>query len=123
MSAREPTGGLFDRGRPYDGQPHTDLGERGGVELVLAQPFTDVVRRADRPYRPQPITLRDIYDAVLVGMLQAYGVDSHDVGSYEDLYRLLDFNGSAFDPVAAAQNASVEIEKRLGIYPNVKETS
>lgn len=117
----EPHEGIFNRNREYGGQPHTDSGQRGQIELRLDDPFRDVIRRSDRPYDPKMITLRDIHDAVLIGMCLAYGVDPESLGHIDDLYNRLDFNGSSFDPVAAAQNASVEIEKRLGIYPNVPE--
>jgi hypothetical protein len=121
MYNNDPTEGIFNRNREYDGQPHTDHGKRGQVELRLDDPFRDVARRSDRPYNPKMITLRDIYDAVLIGMCSAYGVNPESLKDMDDLYDRLDFNGSSFDPVAAAQNASVEIEKRLGIYPNISE--
>ena len=121
LSDYEPTQGLFNMNRPFDGQRHTDAGARGMVELVLDDPVNDIVRRSDREYAPRAINLRDIHDAVLIGMCWAYGVDPESLKDLNDLYSRLDFNGSSFDPVAAAQNATVEIEKRLGIYPNVEE--
>lgn len=122
MSYYQPTEGpMFNRRRPFEGQSHTFTGERGKLPLYLdlADPGTHLVPRPDRPLNPQALRLRDIYDAMLVGMLHAYGPRPEDIRDSSHLFRVLDFNGSSFDPVAAAQNATVEVEKRLGIYPNV----
>lgn len=127
MSDQPPTSGpMFDRTRPYDGQPHTDHGERGSLPLVLE------LGAEDKIYGPitklEGITLRDIYDAVIIGILQAKNRSSTPVGmdalppnhimSNAQLWEELSKDAD-FDPIAAAQNASCEIEKRLGIFPNV----
>lgn len=94
-----------DRDRPYDGQPHTDYGERGMQELY-------------------GITMRDIRDCFIKGFLLCCGVDQPTL--YErvennswlpdDIYKV-DF--SHIDPIAAAQNMGCEIEKMMGIFPNI----
>jgi hypothetical protein len=108
--------GILDRERPYEGQPQTFQGERGA--FLLNPPRREV----DSPY-VGTLTMRDIYDAVLIGMCDAYGVRWDQVTSYEELYQKLDLNGANFDPVAAAQNACVHVEKSLGIYPNLPDPS
>jgi len=90
-----------NRERPYDGQPHTDQGERGKTLLA-------------------GVTFRDLCDAFVIGWLQANGkqgiVDSPDA-TYNDIY---EHGGEcSIDPLAAMQCMSVELEKRMGIYPNV----
>jgi hypothetical protein len=89
------------RVRPYDGQSHTDEGERGKT-LV------------------EGLTLRDVCDCMAMGMLDASGIrelqDAAEKGGwmYDDLYKLEDF-----DPVAAIQNMACRIEMMMGIFPNV----
>lgn len=90
-----------NRNRPYDGQPHADEGERGKT-LV------------------EGLTMRDVCDCMAAGLLEASGIpelqDAVDRGvwTYNDLYKLEDF-----DPVAAIQCMSCQLEKMMGIYPNV----
>lgn len=98
------------RCRPYDGQPWTDAGIRG------SQPVSG-------------LTMRDIRDCYLRAVFQATGVGykcaEADKGEQaciceNDLY-LIDF--TKIDPVAIAQNLSCEIEKVMGIFPNVPAMS
>ena len=87
-----------DRERPYNGQPHTDHGERGKT-LV------------------DGLTMRDVMDCFVMGVLAADGrSDEVDAGvwRYGDVYNVGDI-----DLIAAAQNMSCYIEKMMGIYPNV----
>lgn len=89
------------RDRPYNGPPQTNEGERGKTHV-------------DR------LTIRDICDCMAMGLLEASGkpelMDVVEKGTwmYKDLYVLGDF-----DPIAAIQNASVHIEKMMGIFPNI----
>lgn len=89
------------RDRPYNGQPHTDEGERGKT-LV------------------EGLTMRDVCDCMAIGLLEAseipelYDAVERGVWTYGDLYKLEDF-----DPVAAIQNMACQLEKMMGIYPNV----
>lgn len=98
----------MQRDRPYSGQLHTDHGERGRTEI-------------------KGITFRDLRDCFTRAVfLSAYhihqaGYDQADKGvngalCENDLYSL-DLN--QLDPVAIAQNLSCEVEKIMGIYPNV----
>jgi hypothetical protein len=107
----------MQRDRPYNGQPHTDTGVRGSTVI-------------------SGVTMRDIRDC----FIRAY-VDSHTYyqrGSMvplqpnaalideankgvnaaiceNDVYNLI----GDVDPIAVAQNLTCEIEKIMGIYPNV----
>ena len=107
---------LYQRGmlreRPYEGQPHTDHGERGKTEI-------------------RGITFRDLRDCfVRACCLSAGGGISadgdrlyeeavkgeHAILSENDIFAL---PWDDMDPVAVGQNLSCEIEKLMGIYPNV----
>lgn len=87
----------LDRSRPYDGQPHTDGGggERGR-QLVSG------------------VTMRDIFDSFIVACYRSSGLD---LQQYPDSVYRLPWN--KMDPWAIGQNLTCEIEKRMGIYPNV----
>jgi hypothetical protein len=106
-----------DRDRPYNGQPHTDQGERGKT-LVAG------------------LTMRDIADCIVQGLLAASPnseiqnktveiSDDPDIGKgtkyaskntwgYQDVYNIGDV-----DPLAAVQNAMCFVEHMMGIFPNV----
>jgi hypothetical protein len=89
-----------DRTRPYSGQSHTDTGERGKTEV-------------------HGLTFRDIRDCFVIGLLQAAGrsgLVEANACDYRDVYG---FNLDSIDPLAVANNMACEIEKRMGIYPNV----
>lgn len=86
----------LDRTRAYDGQPHTDNGERGKTEV-------------------RGITFRDIRDCFIIAAFNAAGISEESRGSIYEI----DFND--VDPIAWSQNLSCEIERRMGIYPNVPE--
>lgn len=99
------------REREYTGQPHTCLGSRGATEI-------------------KGITFRDLRDAYIRAVFLSAGHQKPhlyaeaDKGEYaliceNDLYNL-DWND--LDPLAIQQNLSCEIEKLMGIYPNIKET-
>lgn len=98
----------MERSRPYTGQPHTDTGTRGATE-VKGVSFRD---------------LRDCY-------IRAFFLAGHHIAplQYEeackgeraalcenDLYQL-DLN--KLDVMAVFQNFSCEVERIMGIYPNV----
>ena len=98
------------RGRPYIGQPHTDGGTRG-MQLV------------------EGLTMRDICDCFVIGACLASGPGSfYDEASKgedailceDDLYHLPWDN---MDIVAVRQNMVCEIERRMGIFPNVPKLS
>lgn len=83
------------RDRPYDGQPHTDTGERGKTEV-------------------KGVTFRDLRDCFIKGAFHASGIDEKE---YPRTIYDLDWNN--IDPIAVCQNMSIEVEKLMHIYPNV----
>ena len=96
------------RDRPYKGQPHTDYGERGKTEI-------------------KGLTLRDLRDCyVRACCLSAPGASlSRDEAADGENARLAENDiyslpWDEMDPVAVAQNLSCEIEKMMGIYPNIE---
>lgn len=108
--------GWFDhsmrRDRPYNGQPHTDTGTRGATEV-------------------SGITFRDLRDCFIrAAFLSAYDqrpahYEQALRGEYatlceNDLYAL-DWN--KLDPMAVVQNLYCEVERLMGIYPNVPPLS
>jgi len=86
----------LDRDRPYNGQSHTDTGERGKTEL-------------------KGITMRDVRDCFIIAAFDAAGVEESRRGSIYEL----DLND--LDPLAWEQNLACHLERRMGIYPNVPE--
>lgn len=96
------------RDRLYDGQPHTDTGERGQTEI-------------------KGITFRDLRDCFIRAvMLSAAHIQGNE---YEEALKgenarisandLFSLNLNDIDPMAVAQNLSCEVEKIMGIFPNV----
>ncbi len=100
--------GNMKRDRPYGGQVHTDTGLRGMTEI-------------------EGITFRDLRDCFIRGLLRAA---SHVVPEkYEEACKGEDadldsndvyyFNLNKLDPMAIFNNVSCEVEKLMGIYPNI----
>jgi hypothetical protein len=91
--------------RPFTGQPHTQSGTRGKtiVQGIRFRDLADCVCRALVNCVPDlPAEMRQrAEDRTL---------------NYNDLY-YLDF--SDVDPLAIVQAVSCEVEKAMGIYPNV----
>jgi len=93
----------WDRDRPYNGQPHTTFGERG-QELVIG------------------LTMRDLMDCFAQGLLFCCGVDQPELYAIADRAlheNLYDVNLEHIDPGAWWQNMACQIERMMGIYPNV----
>ncbi len=99
----------MSRKRLYNGQAHTDQGKRGKTLVV-------------------GLTMRDIGDCFIRGVLLA---SAHIVPSlYSEACKgekamldgndLYGFNLDKISPMAAQQNMSCEIEKMMGIFPNIK---
>lgn len=96
------------RDRPYCGQPHTDSGARGATEI-------------------KGITFRDLHDCFIRAVclsashlnqeLYDEAENGQDAALCEnDLFKL-DFN--QLDPLAICQNLSCEVERLMGIFPNL----
>lgn len=95
------------RDRPYNGQAHTDTGQRGATKI-------------------KGITFRDLRDCYIRAFALSAGVQFpglHDQAcrgedaqlSENDVYGI----GDDVDPIAVLQHMSCEIEKLMGIYPNI----
>ena len=85
----------LDADRPYDGQPHTDHGQRGATEI-------------------KGITFRDLRDCFIRACYESSGLPIEEwPGSVYDL------PWDDMDVIAVAQNLGCNVEKRMGIYPNV----
>lgn len=96
------------RNRPYNGQPHTDTGQRGATEV-------------------KGVTFRDLRDCYI----RAFMLASHHISParYNEALKgenaalrendLYGWDLDSIDPIAVFQNFSCEIEKLMGIYPNV----
>lgn len=129
-----------DRERPYNGQEHTDDGERGKTEV-------------------KGLTMRDIRDCLVKAILLSSPSDQYlkgdvftkcwDYSEYDttgkakpteyllsrqnepdfistkvdtNTWRTQDVfkvNFNSIDPLAVAQNLTCEIEKMMGIFPNI----
>jgi len=101
----------MSRNRPYSGQPHTVTGERGATKI-------------------HGITFRDLRDAYLRAICLANGIDNPAL--YQEASKgeracicagdIYEMKGDV-DPIAVVQNLCCEIEKLMGIYPNVPRIS
>lgn len=99
----------MDRNRPYSGQPHTDYGERGKT-LV------------------EGLTMRDICDCYVRGFLLSAGhlvpdlYEEADKGEKAELdgNDLYGFDVNQLAPGAIQQNMMCEVERMMGIFPNIK---
>ena len=97
------------RNRPYNGQPHTDTGIRGATEI-------------------KGITFRDLRDCFIRAMLLS-SFEISPPGLYEEATKgeaatlcendLYGWDLNKIDPMAVLQNLSCEVERLMGIYPNV----
>jgi len=87
----------LDRNRPYDGQSHTDTGIRGKQEI-------------------SGVTMRDVADCVVLAFLACAGME-RECPIRDDLYSIEDMN--ELDPGAVVQNTTCNIERMMGIYPNI----
>lgn len=103
--------------RPYNGQPHTSTGMRGATEI-------------------RGITFRDLRDCFIRAYILSHG--HYKSGTLEELQPNATLRDEAtkgvtaalsendvytlvggIDPIAVAQNLACEVEKMMGIYPNV----
>lgn len=128
-----------DRERPYNGQPWTDDGLRGSTEvtgltfrdikdclikaMLISAPSDEYLQEGEflkcwdfseckvEGDKPKPTSY-------LLKNQDKYVSTKVDTGNWrpQDVYKI-DWN--KVDPLAIAQNLSVEIEKMMGIYPNI----
>lgn len=98
----------MQRSRPYTGQPHTDTGIRGATEV-------------------KGVTFRDLRDCYIRAFFLANGInmpahyDEASKGENAALCEsdLFGWDLNQIDPIAVFQNFSCEVEKLMGIFPNV----
>ena len=96
--AQGSTAYSMDKDRPYDGQSQTDSGIRGKTVVV-------------------GLTMRDIADCIVKGFLTCGG-NYRENPIYDDVYEIeLD----DIDPIAVVQTAMCNVEKMMGIYPNITD--
>jgi len=100
-----------DRNRPFTGQPQTENGERGKTEI-------------------KGIRFRDLADCIVRALVNSAALDLKDEDFRQELYRraedrTLNYNDlykldlSKMDPMALIQSVNCEVEKMMGIFPNV----
>lgn len=102
------------RGRPYLGQPWTCAGKRGQEEIkgITFRDLRDCYIRAVFKSSGRPDDIAHLYDEADKG---------EDANLCEnDIYEV---NLKDLDAMAIAQNLSCEIEKIMGIYPNIEKRS
>ena len=96
------------RSRPYDGQVHTAGGERGKT-MIEGITFRDLKDCFVRAVCLSASQIRDdLYMESTLG--------EHARISDNDLYG---WDLNELDPIAVAQNLNCEVEKIMGIFPNV----
>lgn len=105
------------RERPYNGQPHTITGVRGSTE-IKGVTFRDLRDSFIRAY----ILSHQYYKNGTLEKVQPNAAlcDEAKKGEFsalceDDLYQLI----GNIDPIAFCQNLSIEVEKTMGIYPNI----
>jgi hypothetical protein len=112
------------RDRPYNGQPQTLTGNRGAAEVkgITFRDLRDCYIRAillstgGRFYsdKPEDAKLCQRLDVLYAEAKKGEAATLCD----NDVYG---FNFDKLDPMAIAQNMACEVEKLMGIYPNVPE--
>ena len=81
--------------RPYDGQSHTDTGWRGRFEV-------------------KGLTFRDLRDCYVRACFLSSGLPAEQYPR-----SLYDLPWDKMDPLAVWLNMACEIERRMGIFPNL----
>ncbi|MFW6272882.1 MAG: hypothetical protein ACOC2U_03785, partial [bacterium] len=124
--------------RPYNGQPHTDQGERGRTEVkgLTMRDIQDCFVKAVLDSAPTETTESDeeFFKCFKLNKTSGEmeptdylkekqnepGYVSHKVElgtwRYQDVYKV-DLNN--IDMLAVGKNLTINIEKMMGIYPNV----
>lgn len=125
-----------DRERPYNGQSWTDEGERGKTEVrgLTMRDIRDCLIKAMLISSPSDEYLNQIdkcWDfSVELKKPTQYLLDRQnepdfictkvELGTWrpQDVYKI---NWDNIDPLAIAQNLTCEIEKMMGIFPNLPD--
>jgi len=105
------------RDRPYSGQAHTDTGIRGATLIagVTMRDLRDCYIRAlikSHPYYKEG-TLEPVQPNATLSEEADKGENA--AISEQDVYSLV----GDIDPIAVMQNLTCEVEKIMGIFPNV----
>lgn len=93
------------RNRLYNGQPHTSQGERG-KQII------------------EGLTMRDLVDCFVMGVLESSGDQELNDKVRDGKWRYSDVwddRCNDVDIMAVSQNMCCNIEKMMGIYPNLPE--
>lgn len=105
------------RDRPYNGQSHTCTGDRGATE-IKGVTFRDLRDCFIRAYAMS----HDYYKPGTIEPIQPNATISDEARKGEaaticetDIYGLV----GSIDPIAVVQNLCCEVEKIMGIFPNV----
>lgn len=128
-----------DRERPYNGQPHTSDGKRGEqlVSGVTMRDLKDCLIKAMIESSPpkNETTLDDVikcwdYSETEEGKPTQFLIEHQNEIDYisskvemgtwreQDVYNL---NWDDIDPIAITQNFACQVEKMMGIFPNIPE--
>jgi len=111
------------RDRPYDGQAHTDKGLRGSTEIkgITFRDLRDCFIRAvllstgGSSYPSEDSDLR-----ARMGVLYAEASKGEEAVLCEN--DLFGWDLDKLDPIAISQNLSCEVERIMGIYPNIPKS-
>lgn len=105
------------RDRPYNGQPHTCTGDRGATE-IKGVTFRDLRDCFIRAYAMS----HEYYGSGSIDPIQPNAAISDEARKGEaaaicenDIYGLV----GTVDPMAVVQNLCCEVERIMGIFPNV----
>ena len=101
--------GSTDPNRPFTGQPHTDQGARGMayVEGIRFRDVADCLVKAFAQACADPTIQNLLGDKIDNGTLE-----------YKDMYKI---DLSQIDPTAVIQNLTCNIERVMGIFPNLPD--
>lgn len=131
-----------DRSRPYNGQPWTDNGERGKTEvkgltmrdikdcfikaLLISSPDDEYLEISEflkcwdfsncKNENDKPSPTQYLLDKQKEGKYISTKVETGN-WRHDDVYLL---KTEHIDPIAVAQHLCCEIEKMMGIFPNIK---
>ena len=94
----------IDSERPFDGQYHTFFGERGKTEI-------------------ERIRFRDLADCIATAFVRVCDQDDSVEDCLENraypYSRLFSLETAGIDPIAFIQVVSCEVEKAMGVFPNI----